>query len=99
MSLAPACVNSHATVLHEFLHAFGVFHTHQRGDRDDHITIHWDNIQSSWLDQYTKFVASAIDETITGIPYDVLSLMHYRGFSNTIDGQKPSITSKVAILI
>ena len=54
MSLLPSCVQYHLTVLHEFLHAFGVFHTHQRQDRDDYITVNWDDIQSDWKYWYQK---------------------------------------------
>ena len=98
MSLAPSCVSNHATVLHEFLHAFGVFHTHQRPDRDDFIKVHWDNIYPDKQIWYQKRKNSLIDETISGIPYDELSLMHY--WANTtynIDRMKPSLTSKVGI--
>ena len=98
MSLAPSCVSNHATVLHEFLHAFGVFHTHQRPDRDDFITVHWDNIKPFAKTWYNKYQNSELDETISGIPYDVLSLMHYTGYGGyTIDKTKPSVSSKVGI--
>ena len=101
MSLAPSCVSNHATVLHEFLHAFGVFHTHQRPDRDDFIKVHWDNIYPNKQKWYQKIQNSLIDETISGIPYDELSLMHYWGIGSsfTIDQTKPSFTSKVGIFL
>ena len=99
MSLAPSCVSNHATVLHEFLHAFGVFHTHQRPDRDDFIKVHWDNIYPDKQIWYQKIQNSLLDETISGIPYDELSLMHYWANSTyNIDKTKPSLTSKVRIL-
>ena len=98
MSLAPGCVSNHATVLHEFLHAFGVFHTHQRPDRDDFIKVHWDNIYPDKQIWYQKIQNSLLDETISGIPYDELSLMHYWADSTyNIDKTKPSLTSKVCI--
>ena len=34
-----------ATIMHEFTHALGVKHTQARNDRDDHVTIMWDNIR------------------------------------------------------
>ena len=99
MSLAPGCVSNHATVLHEFLHAFGVFHTHQRPDRDDFIKVHWENIYPDKQIWYQKIQNSLLDETISGIPYDELSLMHYWANSTyNIDKTKPSLTSKVRIL-
>ena len=99
MSLAPICVKHHDIVLHEFLHAFGVFHTHQRRDRDDYINVHWDNIIYKRRRWYQKMKKNMIDQTIRGVPYDELSLMHYKGYANTIDKKKPSVTSKVGILI
>ena len=99
MSLPPSCVQYHSTVLHEFLHAFGVFHTHQRRDRDDYINVHWDNIIYKRRRWYQKMKKPMIDQTIRGVPYDELSLMHYKGYANTINKKKPSVTSKVGILI
>ncbi|RLU27315.1 hypothetical protein DMN91_001116 [Ooceraea biroi] len=31
--------------IHEILHTLGVYHEHMRPDRDDHITIIWENIR------------------------------------------------------
>ena len=45
ISLVDSCVDRHGTVMHEFLHALGHYHEHMRGDRDDYVIIHWDNIQ------------------------------------------------------
>lgn len=39
------CVQYH-TVAHHLLIAVGVYAEIQRDDRDDHVTINWDNIQS-----------------------------------------------------
>jgi len=45
MSLVPGCVARHATIMHEWLHAFGFHHEQKRTDADDWISINWDNIQ------------------------------------------------------
>jgi astacin len=35
--------------VHETLHALGLLHQHVRGDRDDHLTINWENINPQVL--------------------------------------------------
>lgn len=47
------CVDSYV-VQHEALHLIGFLHEQNRIDRDDHVTIHWDNIQSGQQCQRTK---------------------------------------------
>ena len=36
--------NSQMEAVHEFLHALGFMHIHQRGDRDDYVTIKFANV-------------------------------------------------------
>ena len=46
VSIGRGC-GSIAVVEHEFIHALGLSHEHARYDRDDHITIIWENIKES----------------------------------------------------
>lgn len=35
----------HGNIVHEIAHSLGFFHEHSRPDRDDYVTVHWDNIE------------------------------------------------------
>lgn len=40
----PGCVR-HGVVIHEFMHAAGFYHQQSSADRDEYVTINWDNIR------------------------------------------------------
>ena len=40
-----AIVCKHGNIVHEIAHSLGFFHEHSRPDRDDFVTVHWDNIE------------------------------------------------------
>ena len=78
-------------IYHEIFHAIGLLHEHQRSDRDDYITIKWENIPYGYNLHFAKLKRS---KTL-GLPYDITSIMHY----SPIQGASPvgavSIVSKV----
>lgn len=47
MSLSPDCFAKIGTIIHEFLHCLGFIHQHSSPERDEYITINWDNIDPS----------------------------------------------------
>lgn len=64
-------------IAHEIGHAVGLYHEHTRADRDNYITVHWENIQEG------KSLNFDIMETGTSMigEYDYDSIMHYsRGY-------------------
>ncbi|GAA6220350.1 meprin A subunit beta-like isoform X1 [Lates japonicus] len=71
-----------STVEHEFLHALGFYHEQSRPDRDDHVTIAFENILSGYENNFRK--ASSESSTTHGVAYDYWSVMHYgkNAFSN-----------------
>ena len=61
---------------HELGHVLGFFHEHERWDRDQFVTIHYENIKPGRAHDYdwipkTNWLASSL-------PYDYRSIMHYR---------------------
>jgi len=40
----PNCLENEGKVIHELMHALGIFHEHSRADRDMYIDIHYENI-------------------------------------------------------
>jgi hypothetical protein len=63
------------TTLHELGHTIGLWHEHQRADRDEFVKIYLENIQDEYKDQ---FIQVQDNRLITfDIPYDYESIMHY----------------------
>jgi hypothetical protein len=78
------------TVEHEMMHALGFFHEQARPDRDEHVTIHWDNIDPEKYINFNK----ATEINSRGSPYDYESIMHYTSTAFAIDPQSPTISVK-----
>uniref|UniRef100_A0A3P9LLX5 Metalloendopeptidase n=1 Tax=Oryzias latipes TaxID=8090 RepID=A0A3P9LLX5_ORYLA len=62
-------------VEHEILHALGFYHEQSRYDRDDYVTIVWDNILKGREYNFNKVPSDV--STTHGTPYDYWSVMHY----------------------
>jgi len=75
-------------VVHEFLHALGFWHEHNRPDRDDYINLHWENMPKKF--QYAFYKKSGSRKIGS---YDYISVMHYWGTAFSTNG-KPTITRK-----
>jgi len=79
------------STVHEILHAAGFYHEQSRGDRDEYVTIHWDEIAAGRQLNFEK--RDSLGQDIGD--YDYGSIMHYssRAFSRS---GKPTITPKRA---
>merc|ERR1712048_223352 len=66
------------TVMHEIGHSIGLFHEQSRPDRDNYVTINWNNIVDRAKFNFNKLTTSRIDSR--GTPYDYDSMMHYGSY-------------------
>lgn len=77
------------SIVHEILHSAGLWHEQSREDRNNHISIQWDNIKSDKKHNFKKHVSDGIDIG----HYDCNSIMHYSAYAFSKNG-KPTITGK-----
>ncbi|KAK3595105.1 hypothetical protein CHS0354_002356, partial [Potamilus streckersoni] len=80
------------TIMHEILHALGFFHEQSRPDRDNYVTIHWDNIEKGHESNFQKYGNDYVDTL--GQPYDYGSIMHYDAYGFAIDRSRPAMEPK-----
>jgi len=71
----PGCV-SQSTAIHELLHAVGFAHEQTRPDRDNFVTINYNNIQSGTESNFQRYPTS--DVNTYNRAYDHASIMHYK---------------------
>lgn len=86
-------------LVHEFLHALGVYHEQSRSDRDAFVEIKWDNIKdgpppAGEANALHNFQTKP--EAVDYFDYDYGSLMHYPRSSFAKDSSKPTIVPKQA---
>lgn len=72
------------TIIHEFLHTLGFYHMHSATERDDYVTIMWENILPGTEGNFNTYGPDRI--TNFGVDYDILSVMHYNAYSATRNG-------------
>lgn len=87
VNLASGC--STGNVVHELLHALGMFHEHTRCDRDTYVIINTANITSGYGGNFTKQCTNATDYS----SYAEGSIMHYPPTAFSSNGL-PTIVSR-----
>ncbi|XP_074648506.1 hatching enzyme 1.2-like isoform X2 [Tubulanus polymorphus] len=85
---SPGCLTWH-TAMHELIHALGFYHEQGRPDRDEYITINFDNIKRGNWGIFNIRTSTSTQ----GMPYNYRSLMHYNAHGFSKNG-KPTMTSK-----
>jgi Astacin (Peptidase family M12A) len=76
-------------VLHEMCHAVGLFHEHQRPDRDDYVTVMGgDDVNYGRKDP---------DDVLLLTPYDYLSIMHYPMTPNLVAPARYTIGQRLRL--
>ncbi|KAJ8004409.1 hypothetical protein DPEC_G00135410 [Dallia pectoralis] len=84
---SPDCMWS-GVATHEFMHALGFVHEQSRVDRDQYVTVIWDNILKGHAKSFEKFKTNNLDT-----PYDYESIMHFGMYAYSEEGD-PTIIPK-----
>ncbi|KAG8194530.1 hypothetical protein JTE90_013278 [Oedothorax gibbosus] len=92
----PHCINK-GTIVHELLHALGLWHEHSRSDRDEYIDILWNNVVDR--EKQANFAKHFPEAShFLSFPYDYQSVMHYDAFAFSKSPQLPTMTPKKPIV-
>lgn len=79
------------TVVHEILHALGIYHEQSRSDRDTFVDIRWQNIRSNALHNFQM-----VPGTVDYFDYDYASIMHYPTWAFQISAGLDTIVPRQA---
>jgi len=91
MSLGPGCGVPNV-IHHEFMHAIGFHHEQVRPDRNNHVTIHWGNIQNTFCHAFQSY------GVLPPFAYDIKSVMQYESRAFSCNGQYTMVTKSGAYI-
>ena len=89
ITLSSAC--STGNTIHEIGHAIGLWHEQSRVDRDEHITIQYENLQSGTEHNFKTYEEQGFDGDEFTSNLDFSSIMMYSSYAFSKNG-KPTIT-------
>jgi hypothetical protein len=72
-----------AVIIHELMHATGVWHEQSRSDRDNFVEVNWDAIQAGYSHNFNSYAT----EPLSG-SHDFDSVMHYGPTGFSINGDR-----------
>ncbi|CAG5130359.1 unnamed protein product, partial [Candidula unifasciata] len=75
--------------LHEIGHAIGLVHEHQLPDRDNYISIQYQNVAPHMRIWFNKYASAEVNQMI--VPYEYSSVMHYGITAFSYDGKAQTI--------
>lgn len=75
LNLGGNCAETLQTIIHELMHTLGVFHEHQRYDRDDYLYVYWDNVMQGVQNMFDKYPQKNTHRYYR--PFDFQSTMMY----------------------
>jgi hypothetical protein len=90
LNLQPGGCMRVGTIVHEFLHALGFYHQQSATERDDYVTIMWENIEDGHEHNFDKYSSDVI--TNFGTTYDYGSVMHYSAYAFSKNGEMTIVT-------
>ena len=85
VSISRDCVNR-GVIQHEMMHALGFYHEQSRPDRDEYVTINFDNIIGGADGPYASNFAKTSKIDSLGTDYDYGSVMHYDEYAFSTGG-------------
>ena len=89
-NLGGNCGLAVSTIYHEFGHALGLHHEHQRADRDNYLTVDLTSMTPEIRQWYQKYNFQLVG------PYDLLSIMHYSlNTAMNVQPQHQSVATQV----
>lgn len=90
----PGCMGKVGTVMHEILHAVGMYHEQNRFDRNKYVKINFNNIA---VDKHINFeMLSETEISSYGVDYDINSVLHYSAYAFASNPNSPTIESRTS---
>uniref|UniRef100_A0A1B0C2R2 Metalloendopeptidase n=1 Tax=Glossina palpalis gambiensis TaxID=67801 RepID=A0A1B0C2R2_9MUSC len=84
------CFSSEGRIMHELMHAIGIYHEQSRADRDNYVKVHWENIVPKFRKNF-KLISRKRGKY--AFDYDYNSVMHYgEYYFSKKKGKKPTLT-------